>query len=87
MAAHVKGRLYEADPQLFGDLDRCRIDDMDRHGITMQILSCPAKSQLLPVDEAAGIVSETNDFIADVVKNIWIVTVLLHFCLGPIQRW
>lgn len=69
VAAHVKGRPYEADPQLFGDLDRCRIDDMDRHGITMQILSCPAKSQLLPADEAAGIVSETNDFIADVVKK------------------
>lgn len=42
---------------------------MDRHGIAMQILSCPAKSQLLPEREAAPIVSETNDYIAQCVKK------------------
>lgn len=68
-AAHGKGRPYEADPQLFGDTDCCRIEDMDRYGITVQILSCPAKSQLLPKEEAPQIVSETNDFIADTVKK------------------
>lgn len=67
--AHGKGRPYDADPELFGDLDKRRIEDMDKHGITMQILSCPAKSQLLPTEEAPGIVSETNDYIADVVKK------------------
>ena len=67
--AHEKGRPYEADPQLFGDLDKCRIEDMDRYGITMQILSCPVKSQLLPATEAPGIVSETNDYIAQVVQK------------------
>ena len=67
--AHAKGRPYEADLQLFGDLDKCRIDDMDKNGITMQILSCPAKSQLLEKNEALPIVSETNDFISEIVKK------------------
>lgn len=68
-AAHGKGRPYDADPELFGDLDKRRIDDMDKYGITMQVLSCPAKSQLLPKGEAPVIVSETNDYIASVVKK------------------
>ncbi len=67
--AHKKGRPYEADPELFGDLDKCRIEDMDRYGITMQILSCPVKSQLLPAQEAPGIVQENNDYVAQVVKK------------------
>lgn len=67
--AHGKGRPYDADPELFGDLDKRRIEDMNRYGITLQILSCPAKSQLLPKDEAPGIVSETNDYIDEVVKK------------------
>lgn len=68
-AAHKKGRPYEADPELFADLDRCRIEDMDKYGITMQILSSPSKSQLLPAGEAAPIVAETNDYISEVVKK------------------
>lgn len=68
-AAHGRGRPYDADPELFADLDKRRIEDMDRHGIAMQILSCPAKSQLLPEEEAAPIVSETNDYIAQCVKK------------------
>ncbi len=68
-AAHGKGRPYDADPELFGDLDKRRIEDMDRHGITMQVLSCPVKSQLLPPDEAPSVVSESNDYIADVIKK------------------
>lgn len=67
--AHVKGRPYEADPELFGDLDKCRIEDMDKYGITMQILSSPVKSQLLPEKEAPAIVRESNDYIAEVVKK------------------
>ena len=67
--AHEKGRPYEADPELFGDLDHCRIKDMNQHGITMQILSCPVKSQLLLSEEASGIVSESNDYIAQVVAK------------------
>lgn len=68
-AAHGKGRPYEADPVLFRDTDHCRIADMDKHGISMQILSCPSKSQLLPKNKAPQIVSETNDFLADTVKK------------------
>lgn len=67
--AHGKGRPYDADPELFADLDKRRIEDMDKHGIDMQILSSPAKSQLLPANEAPAIVSETNDYIAQVVKK------------------
>ena len=67
--AHGKGRPYDADPELFGDLDKRRIEDMDQYGITMQILSCPAKSQLLPKTEAPAIVKETNDYIAHTVKK------------------
>lgn len=67
--AHGKGRPYDADPELFGDLDRRRIADMDEHGIDMQILSCPGKSQLLPAFEAPAIVRESNDYIADVVSK------------------
>lgn len=67
--AHGKGRPYDADPELFGDLDCRRIEDMDRYGISVQILSCPAKSQLIPASEAAPIVAETNDYIAETVKK------------------
>lgn len=67
--AHKKGRPYEADPVLFADLDKRRIDDMNQYGISMQILSCPAKSQLLPALDAPGIVAESNDYIADCVKK------------------
>lgn len=67
--AHGKGRPYDADPELFGDLDKRRIEDMDKYGISVQILSCPAKSQLLPKEEASSIVSETNDYIMQVVKK------------------
>ncbi len=67
--AHRKGRPYEADPELFADLDKKRIEDMDKNGIDIQILSSPSKSQLLPSKEAPGIVRETNDYIADVVKK------------------
>ena len=67
--AHGKGRPYEEDPQLFADLEHRRIEDMNQYGIDMQVLSCPAKSQLLAAGEAPVIVSETNDYIADVVKK------------------
>ncbi len=67
--AHEKGRPYEADPELFGDLEKRRIEDMDQYGITKQILSCPSKSQLLPAKEASHIVMETNDYIAGIVEK------------------
>lgn len=66
-AAHKKGRPFEADGKIFGNIDY-RIEDMDKNGISVQILSCPVKSQLLPENEAEAIVRETNDFLSDTVK-------------------
>lgn len=65
--SHMEGRPYSPDARMF-DTDKYRIDDMDRNGISFQILSYPVKAQLLPKSKAAPIVSETNDFIADTVK-------------------
>ena len=68
-SSHVKGRPLEPDLDLFFDAGQRRMEDMDRHGISMQILSCPVKSQLLPPAEAPSIVRETNDYFAEVVKK------------------
>lgn len=62
--SHIEGRPYSPDSRLF-DTDRQRIDDMDRNGISYQILSYPVKTQLLPRAQCAPIVREANDFIAD----------------------
>lgn len=66
--ARIKGRPFDPDPVLFADLDQ-RIRDLDRHGITMQILSCPVKSQLLPPGEAPALVRETNDYVWAAVQR------------------
>ena len=66
--ARIKGRPFDPDPVLFTDLDQ-RIRDLDRHGITMQILSCPVKSQLLPPGEAPALVRETNDYVWAAVQR------------------
>lgn len=67
--SRIKGRPYDFDPELYADLDRRRIADMDQYGITMQILSCPLQSQFLPAQEAPALVRESNEYIADVVKR------------------
>lgn len=67
--AHGPGRPYDADPELYGDLDKRRIADMDANGIDIQVLSCPVKAQLLPENEASAIVRESNDYIANVVAK------------------
>ena len=67
--AQRKDRPLAVDPVLFTDLDKARIEDMDRHGITMQILSCPVKSQLLPAEEAPAIVRDSNDYILAVMQR------------------
>lgn len=66
--AHGENRPYSADWETFGDMDKRRIEDMDKNGISMQILSCPSKSQLIPPSEAPSAVKESNDYIAQVVK-------------------
>lgn len=67
--ASVKGRPYQPDMELYCDMDKCRIADMDKHGITMQILSCPVQAQYLPPSEAPAIVRDSNDYIAEVMNR------------------
>lgn len=58
---------YYPDTDLYGNIEK-RIENMDRCGITKQILSAPVSTQLLPKEEA-GVVSEANDELAEIVKT------------------
>lgn len=60
---------YFPDGELFADIGAKRIADMDANGIDMQILSCASQSQLLLPNEAASIVRETNDELADAIAK------------------
>ncbi len=66
-AAGSPGLPYYPDPELFCNIEK-RIESMDRHGITKQILSSPVCTQLLPKDKA-GVVSDANDELAEIVKG------------------
>lgn len=61
------GRSYSPSAELLEDLGEGRLADMDRHGITMQVLSC-LTTQQLPSDGAAGIVTKANDRAAAAVR-------------------
>ena len=67
--ARCENRPYSADWDTFGDMDNLRLRDMDKNGISMQILSCPVKSQLIPPNEAPLAVKESNDYIVDIFKK------------------
>lgn len=58
---------YFPDAELYYNIEK-RIENMDRYGITRQILSAPVCTQLLPKEEA-GVVSEANDALAEIVKQ------------------
>lgn len=58
---------YFPDMKLYGDIES-RLADMDKYGITKQILSAPVCSGLLPKEEAAAVVREANDELAQTVK-------------------
>ncbi len=58
---------YYPDAELYCDLEK-RIENMDRYGISKQILSAPVCTQLLPKKEAC-VVSEANDELAESVKK------------------
>ncbi len=60
------GLPYFPDMKLYCDID-ARLADMDRYGITRQILSAPVCSGLLPKEEAAAVVREANDELAQIV--------------------
>lgn len=46
------GLPYAPDPVIFGDVGEKRIADMDKNGISMQILSVASQSALVPKEEA-----------------------------------
>lgn len=51
---------------LLPDIGAARIADMDRHGITTQVLSC--QNTFLPADVAPGLTKAANDTAAEAVK-------------------
>ncbi len=57
---------YFPDAELYGSIKK-RLENMDKNGITKQILSAPVCTQFLPESEA-NIVSEANDELAEIVK-------------------
>ena len=63
------GLPYIPDPELFGDVGEKRIGDMDRNGISMQILSVASQSGLLPREEAVPILRQTNDRMAQAISR------------------
>lgn len=46
-----------------------RINDMDKYGIDMQILSCPVQTQILNPEEASKIVQSANNELAKIIKT------------------
>ncbi len=58
---------YFPDMTLYSNID-ARIEDMDKNSITKQILSAPVCSGLLPKGEAATVVKEANDELAQNVS-------------------
>lgn len=58
---------YFPDSELYGNIEK-RIEDMNKHGITRQILSAPVCTQLLPKSESE-IVSEANNELYDIVSK------------------
>lgn len=58
---------YFPDTELYCNIEK-RIENMDTYGITKQLLSAPVCTQLLPKEEA-GVVSDANDELAEIVQK------------------
>jgi predicted TIM-barrel fold metal-dependent hydrolase len=62
------GLPYTPSPEVLVNLDAGRIADMDKHGITMQVLS-NLSTQQGPADVAADLVRSANDTLAAAVRR------------------
>jgi predicted TIM-barrel fold metal-dependent hydrolase len=62
------GLPYTPSPDRLADLDEGRLAEMDRHGITMQVLS-NLSTQQLPADVADDLVRAANDNLAGAVRR------------------
>jgi predicted TIM-barrel fold metal-dependent hydrolase len=62
------GLPYTPSPDVLRDLGQGRIADMDKHGITMQVLS-NLSTQQVPAGVAARLVRSTNDTLAAAVRR------------------
>jgi predicted TIM-barrel fold metal-dependent hydrolase len=62
------GLPYTPSPQVLSDLDEGRLADMDKHGITMQVLS-NLTTQQVPAAVAADLVRSANDNLAAAVRR------------------
>ena len=64
--AYSLGRTlpYFPDFAVYADLGEKRIADMDRNGIDVQVLSCPAETGLLPPETAIPLTRAVNDRMA-----------------------
>lgn len=62
------GLPHTPSPDVLCDLDQGRLADMDKHGITMQVLS-NLTTQQVPADVAADLVRSANDTLAGAVRR------------------
>ncbi|AHH19778.1 amidohydrolase [Nocardia nova SH22a] len=62
------GLPYSPTPEVLTDLGAGRIADMDRHGITMQVLSC-LSTQQLPGPVAVELVRKANNTLAQAISE------------------
>ncbi len=62
------GLPYTPSPDVLCDLDQGRLADMDKHGISTQVLS-NLSTQQVPADVAADLVRSANDTLADAVRR------------------
>ena len=64
-----KNLPYYPDFNLYADMDELRISDMNKNGIDMQVLSCPAQSGMLTPEEAIPLTRDVNDRMAAAVAR------------------
>lgn len=60
---------YFPDMELYASSDTKRIADMDKYGITKQILSSPVQTQILDEKEALKVVEQANDEIVSIIRK------------------